>query len=224
VDTSTAVAVDRYIEALFAPADPALDAAVKETSNAGMPQIQVSPTQGKLLYLLARVCRAQRILELGTLGGYSTIWLARALPPDGQVISLESDARHAGIARTNLARADMASRVEIVEGPALETLPQIEARGGALFDMVFIDADKGNYSAYLEWAVRLTRPGGLIVADNVVRGGNVLAPDVRDVSAKAARAFNAALAADPRVEAIVIQQFGVKGHDGFALAVVKDPQ
>ena len=213
-------AVDRYIEELFVPADEALDAALKAVTEAGLPQIQVSPALGKLLYLLARLCGARRILEMGTLGGYSAIWLARALAPHGRLITLELSEEHAAVARANLARAGLADRVELIVGPAIESLPEIEARGDAPFDMVFIDADKPGYVEYLRWAVRLTRPGGLIVADNVVRGGLVLAPD-GDVSAEGARAFNAALAAEPSLDAVALQLVGRKGHDGIAIAVVK---
>jgi predicted O-methyltransferase YrrM len=213
--------VDRYIEELFIPPDPALQAALQATVDAGIPQIQVSPGQGKLLYLLARLSGARRILEIGTLAGYSTIWLGRALPPDGRLVTLEFDPEHATVARTNLARAGLIEQVEVVVGPALETLPQLAARDEEPFDVVFIDADKINYPAYLEWAIRLTRSGGLILADNVVRGGTVLNPDAADESAVGAAAFNAALANEERVEAIVIQQVGAKSHDGLAFAVVR---
>jgi predicted O-methyltransferase YrrM len=221
VDVDIAVAVDRYIDGLFVPADAALDAALQSTARAGLPAIQISPGQGKFLYLLARLCGARRILELGTLGGYSTIWLGRSLGAEGRVVTLECNPQHAEVARANLARAGLADRAEVIVGPALETLPQIAARGDGPFDMVFIDADKDNYPEYLQWALRLTRPGGLILADNVVRGGGVLDGDSRDAATRAVRAFNAALAGDPRVEAIVLQQVGVKGHDGLALAVVR---
>lgn len=214
-------AVDEYIENLFVPDDSILQAVLQSISDAGMPQIQVSSVQGRFLSLLAKLRGARRILELGTLAGYSAIWLARALPSDGRLISLEADPRYAEVARGNLRRAGLAHRVEILVGPALETLPVLQARGERPFDMVFIDADKENYVAYLEWALRLTRPGSLIVADNVVRAGQVLAPEADDSFAQGVRAFNAALAAERRVEAIILQQVGVKGHDGLALAVVK---
>jgi predicted O-methyltransferase YrrM len=214
-------AVDRYIEGLFVPADEALEAALQAAAEAGLPQIQVSASQGKLLYVLARLCGARRILEIGTLGGYSAIWLGRALDSDGRLITLELSEDHAAVARVNLARAGLADRVEVIVGPALESLPALVARGDAPFDMVFIDADKGNYPAYLDWTLRVTRPGSLIVADNVVRGGAVLAPDGGDERAQGARAFNAALAAEPRLESVVLQVVGRKGHDGIALAVVR---
>ena len=172
---------------------------------------------------MARLCGAQRILEIGTLAGYSTIWLGRALPAVGKLITLESNPEYADVARTNLLRAGLADQVEILVGPALQTLSLLETRRETPFDMVFIDADKENYARYLESALRLTRPGSLLIADNVVRGGGVLDPRPSDPSAGGARAFNAALAAEPRVEAIVLQQVGSKGHDGLAIAVVKEP-
>lgn len=213
--------VDRYIEDLFVPADAALDAVLRASDEAGLPPIQVSPSQGKLLYLLARLHGARRILELGTLGGYSAIWMARALPPGGRLVSLELDEKHADVARASLVRAGLADRSEVIVGPALGSLARLVGRGEPPFDMVFIDADKGNYTAYLEWALRLTRPGSLIAADNVVRDGGVLDAGGKDEMAQAARAFNAALAAEPRLEAIVLQQVGPKGHDGLALAIVR---
>jgi len=222
MDQETFVAIDRYIDQLFVPEDPVLDAALKSAADAGLPEIHVSRGQGKLLYLLARLCRARRILELGTLGGYSTIWLGRALPPDGRLISLELDPEHAAVARSSISRAGLTERVEVLVGPALDTLPQLNGRGDAPFDMVFIDADKENYPAYFDWTMRLTRPGSLIVADNVVRGGAVLDPSCEDESVRGAAAFNAQLAAEPRTEGIVLQQVGIKGHDGLAIAIVKE--
>jgi predicted O-methyltransferase YrrM len=213
--------VDRYIDALFVPPDRALDEAIQSSVAAGLPQIHVSPAQGKFLYLLARLTAARRILELGTLAGYSTIWLARALPPDGRLLSLEVDDRHAALARTNLARAGVADRVEVLAGPALDTLARLVERREPPFDLVFIDADKPNYPGYLEWALRLTRPGSLILADNVVRAGTVLSTDTTDDNAVGARTFNAALAADARVDATILQLVGSKGHDGIAIGVVK---
>lgn len=213
--------IDRYIDDLFVPPDPVLDDALRAAEAAGLPDIQISPGQGKLLYLLAKLCGARRILEVGTLAGYSTIWLGRALPEDGRLITLEFDPAHADVARGNLARAGLDGRTEVLTGPALETLPVLHERREAPFDMVFLDADKANYTAYLGWSLRLLRPGGLILADNVIRGGAVLDPDPADESALGARAFNAALAAEPRVEAIAFQQIGAKGHDGLAMAIVK---
>ncbi len=214
-------AVDRYINDLFAPPDDALEGAVRAAAEAGLPPIQVTPSQGKLLHVLARLCGARRILEIGTLGGYSAIWLGRALGAGGRLVTLELSREHAAVARASLERAGLSDRVEVLVGPALESLPVIEARGDGPFDMVFIDADKPGYPEYLRWAVRLTRPGGLIVADNVVRGGRVLAPDPDDEAARGATEFNAALAAEPALDAVVLQLVGAKGHDGMAIATVK---
>ncbi len=221
MDRDLFVAVDQYIDQLFVPEDAALEAARKSAVDAGLPEIQVSRGQGKLLYLLARLCGARRILELGTLGGYSAIWLGRALPPDGRMISLELDPHHADVARASIARAGLDDRVEVLVGRALDSLKQLKERGVEPFDMVFIDADKVSYPAYLERTLPLIRPGGLLAADNVVRAGKVLDPDSDDESVRGAATFNAALAAEPRVEAIVLQQVGAKGHDGLAIAVVK---
>jgi predicted O-methyltransferase YrrM len=213
--------IERYIEALFVPADPALEAAQAAAQAAGLPAIEIAPGHGKLLYLLARLVGARRILEIGTLAGYSAIWLARALPADGRLITLEYEPRHAAVARANLARAGLAERAEVRIGAALDSLPKLAAEGAGPFDLVFIDADKTGYVAYLDWAIRLARPGALIVADNVIRAGAVLDPSNADQSAAGAAAFNQALAAEPRVEAILLQQIGTKGHDGLALARVR---
>jgi len=213
------LAVDRYIDALFAPEDEALTGALAESRAAGLPPIQISAGQGKFLYLLARMIGARRILELGTLGGYSTIWLARALPTEGRLVTLEYSPRHAEVARANLARAGLADRVEVVVGAALDTLPGVIARADAPFDLAFIDADKVNYPNYVRQIVPATRPGALILADNVIRGGAVLEPG--DEAAHATAAFNAEIAADTRLESVILQQVGVKGHDGLAIARVK---
>ena len=213
--------IDGYIDGLFAPSDPALDAAVARTRKAGMPEIQVSAGQGKFLYVLAKLVGARRILELGTLGGYSTIWLARALPADGRLLTLEFSEKHAKVARENIAGAGLAGKVEVVVGAALETLPKLAAKAEPPFDMVFIDADKGNYTAYLDLVVPMVRSGGLILADNVIREGEVMEPEKHDGAAKGAAAFNAALAKDARVVAILLQQVGVKGHDGIAVVRVR---
>lgn len=212
--------VDHYIESLFAPPDPALDAAVNASVAAGLPSIQVSPAQGKLLHLLARARGARRILEIGTLGGYSTIWLARALPSDGSLITLEIDSRHAEVARANIARAGLAGKVELRLGPALETLPSLVTEKKGPFDLIFIDADKTGYPDYLGWSLRLARPGTLIIADNVVRKGEVADHSSSDANVQGIRRFNELLAAEPRVSATVIQTVGCKGYDGLALAVV----
>lgn len=213
--------IDTYFADLFVGEDAVLDAAMADAKAAGLPDIAISATQGKFLYLLAKVTGARRILEFGTLAGYSTIWLARALPEDGQLVTLEYDPAHAKVAEGNLARAGLGDRCEVIVGAALETLPAYEARGEAPFDLVFLDADKVNYPAYLDWSVKLARPGALILADNVVRNGRVLDP-AGDENAQGAAEFNAKLAAHPRLEAIAIQQVGPKGHDGLALARVRD--
>jgi predicted O-methyltransferase YrrM len=212
--------LDRYIDDLFAPEDEALTLARKEARKAGLPEIQVSSGQGKFIYLLAKVVGARRILELGTLGGYSAIWLARALPEDGLLVTLEIENKYADVAASNLARAGLSNKVEIVVGPALDTLPKVTDRR-APFDFVFLDADKMNYPNYFPLIMRSVRPGALILADNVIRKGAVLDPKPDDLSAGGARAFNAMIAADPRLEAVVLQQVGIKGHDGLAIARVK---
>ena len=213
--------VDRYIDTLFVADDPALRSALEASRAAGLPDIQVSAGQGKFLYLLAKMTGARRILELGTLGGYSTIWLARALPPDGALVTLEYEPRHAAVARENLARAGVADKVEVVIGLAVATLPGVIERAVAPFDLVFLDADKVNYSNYLKLILGAVRSGSIILADNVVRGGAVLGSAPADHSAAAARDFNAQLAADDRLEAVILQQVGVKGHDGLAIARVR---
>ncbi len=213
-------AVDRYFMDLLTPPDPALEAALQASAASGLPSIQVSPLQGKLLYLLARLQGAQNILEIGTLGGYSTIWLARALPPGGRLITLEADARHAEVARANLERAGLMDVVELRLGPAQETLPQLAAERWGPFDLIFIDADKEGYPEYFTWSLRLTRRGSLIIADNVVRRAAVVDPASDNPEVQGIRRFNALLAAEPRVSATAIQTVGSKGYDGFALALV----
>ena len=210
--------VDLYITDLFVPADPVLDAALASSHAAGLPAINVAPNQGKLLNLLARSIGARKILEIGTLGGYSTIWLARALPAEGRLISLEADPKHAEVARTNIARASLSGAVEIRLGKALDSLPQLVAE--APFDLIFIDADKTGYSDYLGWSLKLSRPGTLIIADNVVRKGAVADPASPDANVQGVRRFNELLAAEPRVSATVIQTVGSKGYDGLAMALV----
>ena len=211
-------AVDAWWEERLLPADPVLDAALADARAAGLPPADVSPSQGRLLQLLARSHGARRILELGTLAGYSTIWLARALPPGGRLVTLERDPAHAAVARGNLERAGLADRVELRVGPALETLPQLAA--GDSFDLAFLDADKASTDLYLDQVLELLRPGALIVADNVVRGGAVADPGPGDPSTEGIRRFAARLAAEPRVDATAIQTVGSKGHDGFVLALV----
>jgi predicted O-methyltransferase YrrM len=205
--------VDAYITGLFVGEDQALDAALTASHAAGLPPIAVSPPLGKFLMLLTRALGAQNILEIGTLGGYSTIWLARG---GARVLSLELEQRHADVARANLERAGVAERVEIVVGPALETLSTLDGP----FDVIFIDADKDNYPGYFEHSLRLSRPGTVIVADNVVRDGEVINPDNEDARIQGVRRFNEIVAAEPRVSATAIQTVGAKGYDGFALLVV----
>lgn len=218
-------AVDRYLTDRLVPADPILDGALAASEAAGLPAIQVAPNQGKMLALLARTAGARRILEIGTLGGYSTLWLARGLPTDGsgRIITLEFEGRHAEVARANFARAGLAAAIEVRVGPALETLPVLAAEGGPAFDLIFIDADKDNYPGYLEWSLRLARPGALIIADNVVRQGRVADPVCDDPRVQGAQRFLEMLAAAERagqLTATAVQTVGGKGYDGFALAVV----
>jgi predicted O-methyltransferase YrrM len=210
------VKVDRYIEDLLIPPDPILDAAQKASAAAGLPDIAVTPSQGKFLHLLARMHGARRILEIGTLGGYSTIWLARALPPDGRLITLESDPTHLKVARDNIARAGFSHLVEQRLGLALDILPQLTGT----FDLIFIDADKENAAAYFEEALRLSHPGTAIVVDNVVRGGAVVNPSARDTSSRGIHKMNEAIRSNPRVTATVLQTVGRKGYDGLMLAMV----
>lgn len=221
MDNEMFARIDRYVEQLFIEPDPALEAVVDDSRAAGLPEIQVSPVQGRLLHVLAVLAKARRILEIGTLGGYSTIWLARALPEDGRLISLESEPRHAAVARANLARAGLAARVEIRVGRALESLATLATEGDASFDMVFIDADKDTYPEYLDWALRLTHPGSLIVADNVVRRSAIPVAGEGESRALGIQRFNAALAVEPRVTATILPMAGRKGFDGMALAVVR---
>jgi predicted O-methyltransferase YrrM len=220
-------AVDRYITDLLVPEDSGLDAALRASDAAGLPPIAVTPNQGKLLELIARVQGARTILELGTLGGYSTIWLARALPAGGRLVTLEAEPRYAELARANIARAGFGEIVELRVGPALATLPELVAEGAGPFDLIFIDADKGNYPGYFEWSLKLSRPGTVIIGDNVVRDGAILDPDAYDPARgdaviQGVRRFYELLAAEPRVSATAIQTVGGKGYDGFALAIVGD--
>jgi len=211
--------VESYVDALLIPSDPVLEAAIAASEAAGLPPIAVTPNQGKLLYLLARMQRARRILEIGTLAGYSTIWLARALPDDGSLVTLELDRKHCEVARANVARADLAGLVDFREGPALETLPELAAEGLEPFDLVFIDADKENCEAYFRWSMRLSRPGAVFVVDNVIREGAVADAASTDPRVLGIRRMNEAMAAEPRVTATTIQTVGSKGYDGFTLAI-----
>jgi predicted O-methyltransferase YrrM len=206
-------AVDRYIADLMVPSEAALEDALRDTAEAGMPAIAVSPAQGKLLMLLAQSVGARRILEIGTLGGYSTIWLARGLADGGRLITLEADPKHAEVARRNIARAGLSDTVEVRLGRAIETLPGLDGP----FELIFIDADKPSYPEYLSWAVKLSRAGSLILADNVVRKGAVIDEGSSDANVQGVRRFNEAVAAEKRVSATVIQTVGSKGYDGFAI-------
>jgi len=214
--------VDRYIEQCVLPRDPVLEQALADTAAARMPAIAVSPAQGKQLELLARLVKAVKILEIGTLGGYSTICLARALPRDGRLVTLEVDARHAEVARRNIARAGLGTRVDILVGAALETLPRLEAERAGPFDLVFIDADKANNPTYIDWAVKLGRPSTLIVVDNVVRDGAVLDGESQDAAIRGTRRAYELLGSHPRLDSTVIQTVGCKGYDGFAMALIRD--
>jgi len=213
-------AVDRYIVEHLVPSDAALDAALAASREADLPPINVAPNQGKLLSLLARIQGAQRILELGTLGGYSTIWLARALPPTGRLVTLELDAKHAEVARKNIARAGFSEQVRVLVGRALDTLAELVEKREPKFDFVFIDADKQSIPEYLDFALQLTRPGSVIVVDNVVRKGAVVDGQSPDVSVQGVRRFNEKLAKLSSVSATAVQTVGSKGYDGFALVRV----
>lgn len=209
-------ATDRYISNLLAQEDQPLQDCLRSLEDNGIENASVSPSQGKLLQVFASMCNAKRILELGTLGGYSTIWMARKLPEDGQLISLEADEKHARIARQNIAAAGLSHLVEIIQGNALDTLAKLSGP----FDMIFIDADKPPYTEYFKAALRLSRPGTIIIADNVVRNGKVLDETSADEKVKGVQRFNAMLATCSEVTAIILQTVGVKEYDGMAVAVV----
>lgn len=211
--------VDAYLASLFPP-DPAVDATLERSREAGLPEIAVSPMQGRLLHLLARSIDSRTILEVGTLGGYSAIWLARALPPTGLLVTLEANAHHAEVARGNIGAAGL-TNVDIVVGDAHESMPQLISNHAGPFDLVFIDADKAAYPDYLRWSLQLTRAGSMIVADNVVRHGEILDAGA-GADVQGLRDFNQMLASDERLFATVIQTVGVKGHDGLAFAMVRD--
>lgn len=214
---STPEDVDAFLDRTLVGHDPEMAAVLAASEAAGLPRIAVSPQQGRFLYLLASAVGARRVLEIGTLGGYSTVWLARGVGPQGRVVTLEYNPRHAEVAWANTAGAGVGDRVEVIVGAALETLPTVT---GGPFDLVFIDADKENNAAYLEWAVRLTRPGAVIVVDNVIREGEILAPGDNE-EAQGTRRSLELLGEHPRLDATVIQTVGVKGWDGFALALVR---
>jgi len=212
--------VDHYITALLGGNDPVLEVALRDSDAAGLPSIQVSAAQGKLLHLLAQSLNARRILELGTLGGYSAIWLARALPPDGRLLTLEFEPKHAAVARANLARAGLFAQVEVRVGPALAELQRLAAGPRDPFDLIFIDADKPGYPDYFTWALKLARRGTVIIADNVVRGGAVIDAQSSNPGVSGVRRMNDLVAAEPRVSATIIQTVGAKGYDGFLFARV----
>ena len=214
------IAVDEYITGLLVQPDAALNETLQTSAAAGLPSINVSACQGKMLHILARMTSARNILEIGTLGGYSTIWLARALPANGRLITLEIDPKHAEVAKKNLDRAGVADRVELRLGSALTSLSQIEAERRDPFDFIFIDADKPNNSNYFEWALRLSRPGSVIVVDNVVRSGKVVDRQNHEPNVEGVRQLNEMLSREKRVSVTEIQTVGIKGYDGFALAIV----
>lgn len=213
-------AVDAYINDLFVPDDDILEAALRTAAEAGLPEIQVTPSQGKLLGMMVQAVGARKVLEIGTLGGYSAIWIARALPSGGRLVTLEAAPKHAEVARSNFVRAGLEGVIDIRVGPAQETLPALVDEGVGPFDLVFIDADKPSYPTYFDWTMKLTRPGSLIILDNVVRGGAVADPDSSDPNVLGVRKTNAAMASDPRVTATAIQTVGKKGYDGFSIALV----
>lgn len=214
-------AVDKYISTLFIPQDNTLEAVLHASEAAGLPGVNVSPTQGHMLYVLALLCRARTILEIGTLGGYSAIWMARALPPGGRLITLDKNPTHVRVARENIAQAGLGAIIEVREGESFDILANLEAEQAGPFDMIFLDADKEPYPDYLQWSLRLTRPGSLIVADNTIRRGDILDESFTDAGIEAIRRFNAMLAANPNLAATIIQTVGIKGHDGMSLAYVR---
>jgi predicted O-methyltransferase YrrM len=221
MDQETFSAVDEFVGETLVPHDEALQGALSAAEAAGLPQIQVSPPQGKLLQMLARMLGARTILEFGTLGGYSTILLARALPEGGRLVTLEANPDYAEVARASIERAGLGDVVDLRVGPALETLPKLEAEGAGPFDLTFIDADKVNTPSYFAWALDHSRPGSLIVADNVVRGGTLAETASDDAATKAQRQLHEILAGEPRITATTIQTVGSKGYDGFTIALVQ---
>jgi predicted O-methyltransferase YrrM len=220
MDKQLWTAVDEYTTGLLMPPDPVLDAALAASDAAGLPSISVTPSQGKLLMLLAQLGGASQILEIGTLGGYSSIWLARALKPGGRLITLEANSKHAEVARANIARAGLAPVVEVRLGDARAGIQQLAAEGAGPFDLIFIDADKSGIPHYLEWSLKLSHRGSLIIVDNVIRDGALIDADSKDRDVQGARRLHEMLAAEPRVSATTIQTVGSKGYDGFTLALV----
>jgi len=212
--------IDDYIEGLFSANDEALEDALRSSEHNGLPRINVSANEGRLLYMLAKLCGARQILEIGTLGGYSTIWLARALPQDGRLITLEYEPKHAEVARANIERAGLSDKVEVRVGAGLDTLPQIEANGEGPFDLFFIDADKVNYPGYLQWAIRLSRPGSVILSDNLIRNGDVLDPAPDNQVATVVAQYNRELASNPRLESIILP-ITRDATDGLGISIVR---
>jgi predicted O-methyltransferase YrrM len=219
MNQETWTAVDRYINDALVPTDEALEAALQANAELDLPAHDVAPNQGKLLHILARMQGATNILEIGTLGGYSTIWLARALRPGGKVVTLESESKHAQVAKRNIARAGLGDCVDVYVGPALDSLEALAQKGAGPFDLIFIDADKPNNPAYLAWALKLSRPGTLIVGDNVVRDGAIANQSSEDARVQGVQRFFGMIAAEPRLIATAIQTVGAKGYDGFAMAL-----
>jgi predicted O-methyltransferase YrrM len=213
--------VDQYFSSSLLGSDPILEGVLEASAKAGLPLIAVSPNQGKLLQMLAQILDARSILEIGTLGGYSTIWLARGMRPGGRLVTLEIDPAHAAVAQANFHRAGLGGVIELRVGSALDTLPRVAADGGGPFDLIFIDADKANIPAYFEWAVKLSRPGALIIVDNVVRDGNVIDAESSDASIKGVRRFVEMLGARDDMSGTAIQTVGTKGYDGFAIVRVE---
>jgi predicted O-methyltransferase YrrM len=220
MDAKTWTAVDEYLDGALGISDDILEHALAAAKAAGLPAIAVAPNQGRMLHLLARLQGARRILEIGTLGGYSAIWLARALPAEGRLVTLELEPKHAEVARANLAHAGLADRVELRIGPARESLAALVAEGAGPFDLVFVDADKPSMPEYLEWSLQLSRPGTLLVFDNVVREGAILDASGKDAAVKGVRTLFERIAADPRLDGTVLQTVGSKGYDGLAFALV----
>ena len=212
--------VDQYISHLFHDENDCLKATEQSIIESGIPQISISPNQGKFLHILAKLCNAKKILEMGTLGGYSTIWMARALPETGTLVTLEIDKKHAEVAQQNFNRCGLASKIEIRLGKAIDILPQLKEEGAGPFDMIFIDADKPPYTEYFQWALKLSKPGTLIIADNVIREGKVLLEESPDEMVIGVKRFNEFISQCPDVTATIFQTIGAKEHDGMAIAIV----
>lgn len=217
----TWIDVDTYFDSKLHSADPNMEYILQANEEKGLPAIDVSASQGKFLYLLAKIKGAKNILEIGTLGGYSSIWMARALPEDGRLVTLEYSQKHAEVARENMKKAGLASKIDVLVGPALDTLPTLESKGHSVFDMIFIDADKSNNPHYFKWALKLSKPGSIIIVDNVVREGKVVENNSEDPSVQGSRELMDLLEKEPRIETTAMQTVGIKGYDGFVFGVVK---